>query len=75
MTVYVTADGRVVPEGDPEAAYGVQEKDLGRLGLAEPEPAPPPEVLKSANAPEDLEPEAKELPKPSDKALRRPRTK
>jgi hypothetical protein len=35
-TVYVTADWkRIVPEGSPEAAFGVQPKDLRRLGLDE----------------------------------------
>jgi len=34
--LYVTADKmRFVPEGDPEAAFGVAESDIDRLGLRE----------------------------------------
>lgn len=33
-TLYVTADKkRFVPAGDPEAAFGVAESDIDRLGL------------------------------------------
>lgn len=52
---YVTADwSTIVPEGDERAAYGVQAKDLKRLGLTPPdgsaaEDTPEPEVLASAN--------------------------
>lgn len=85
MTVYVTADwSRVVPEGSPEAAFGVQPKDLRRLGL-EPDPSveqAEPEVLTTANTAEpepsskqDGPPEDKAAPKPEDKAARRPSRK
>lgn len=46
---------RIVPEGSPEARYGVQAKDLARLGL---DPGPTEEAPKSAD-------------RPADKALRR----
>jgi len=64
MTVYVTADrSRVVRMDDPEAAFGVAEADIDSLGLRA--------ALDAFEAPEQL----KELPKPNDKAAKRPLTK
>lgn len=84
MTLYVNADwSALVPEGSPEAAFGVQAKDLKRLGLdhlAEgdvPKQAEP-EVLHSANAeptPELTADVEKAVAKPSDKAVRKPANK
>jgi hypothetical protein len=79
-TYYVTADySRIVPEGSPEAAFGIQPKDLARYGLTPPEDveqAPAGEVLtmgadepvesKQADAPEDKQAEPVE-----DKAVRK----
>jgi hypothetical protein len=63
MTVYVTADwSRVVREGDPEAAFGVSEADIDRLGLRE--------KVNALEAPPEPEP-PKRLPRPADKMIRR----
>ena len=35
-TYFVTADGRIVPPGDPAARYGVAPVDIDRLGLLAP---------------------------------------
>lgn len=85
MTSYfVTSDRKtLVPEGDPRAAFGVQPKDLKRLGLSDqvggftPPDAPEPQVMRSANEPEPTEPEpdVKEAPPPADKAVKKPATK
>lgn len=84
---YVTDDWKtLVSEGDPRAAYGVQARDLKRLGLTAPdgdvvEDVPEPQVMASANllTPDEPEPEAaveaKEAPKPADKAVKKPATK
>jgi len=77
MTVYVNADWTaVVPEDSLAAAFGVQAKDLARLGLATDAPEPSaPSVLTSANEPEAKEadqPADKAMPKPADKAVRKP---
>ena len=57
---YVTADwSRFVPEGDPEARYGVAPVDIDRLGLRE--------RLEAF-----LEPPVKQASKPLDKAVKRP---
>jgi hypothetical protein len=57
VALFITADRkRFVPEGDPDAAFGVAPVDVDRLGLREaldaflaPEPEPP----KQANRPAD----------------------
>ena len=78
MTYFVNADwSAIVPEGSSEAAFGVQAKDLKRLGLAHlvkgelPEQAPEPEVLR--NVPD--EPEAKEAEAPANKKAPAPANK
>lgn len=69
-TYYVTADySRIVDEGSPEAAFGIQPKDLARYGLTPPDGVDqePPET-KEAEAPEDKQAEPVE-----DKAVTRKR--
>lgn len=58
-TLYVTADkARFVPAGDPEAAFGVAEADIDRLGLRD--------------AYDDfIKPKAKAMPKVADKMVRK----
>lgn len=61
-TLYVTADGRFVKEGSPEAAFLVASCDIDRLGLRE--------------AYEDFtKPKKKAMPKPSDKMVRKAQDK
>jgi hypothetical protein len=58
--VYVNATRtRIVPEGSPEAAYRIHVTVAEKLGLL----------------PRAGSPEAKEKPKPADKAVRKPATK
>ena len=60
-TLYVTADRkRFVPAGDPEAAFGVAEPDIDRLGLRD--------AFNDFTKP-------KALPKPSNKMVRKHRDK
>ena len=57
-TLYVTADRkRFVPAGDPEAAFGVAEADVDRLGLRD-------------AYQEFTKPKAKAMPKPRNKMVR-----
>ena len=58
MTVYVTADRRVVPFGHPDAVIGVAEVDIDREGLRE-------------AYDEFTKPKVKMQPKPADKAMRK----
>lgn len=70
MTVYITADRkRVVPAGHKDAAYGVAEADIDRLGLraAYDDFMAPPVEQKQAEPAEN-----KMAPAPANKA-RRPR--
>lgn len=63
--IYVTADRqRVVREGDPEAAFGIAECDIDRLGLRPALEAS--QAEQSAPAPAT----PKRLAKPADKAVR-----
>ena len=58
-TLYVTADKkRFVPAGDPEAAFGVAEVDIDRLGLRD-------------AYDEYTKPKAKAMPKPANKMTRK----
>jgi len=62
-TLYVTADRkRFVPAGDPDAAFGVAAADIDRLGLRD-------------AYEEFIKPEAKAMPKPKDKMVRKARNK
>ena len=59
-TLYVTADKkRFVPAGDPEAAFGVAEADIDRLGLRD--------AYDEFTKPK----KPKAMPKPADKAVRK----
>ena len=62
MTVYVTADRRVVPFGHPDAVIGVAEVDIDAQGLRE---------AYDEFIEESIKPKAKMLPKPADKAVRK----
>jgi hypothetical protein len=67
VTLYVTADwSRFVPEGDPEACFGVALVDVDRLGLR---PALE-RFTKMTDPPAD-----KMADRPADKAVRKTRTK
>ena len=87
-TFFVNRDwSAIVPEGSPDAAFGVQAKDLRRLGLADqvaaaelPDAEPEPKVLVmgSANAqPEPMPPadDTKQAPPPADKQAAKPANK
>ena len=82
---YLNADrSAIVPTGSPEAAFGIQPKDMKRLGYDKlptavelgdlPEPEGEPRTFTTANlAPEP--PEEKEADKPANKAAKKPANK
>lgn len=88
-TIFLNADrSAIVPAGSAEAAFGVQPKDMKRLGydglplrggatlpddLPEPETLAAFELRSASLLPEP--PEAKEAPKPDDKAAAKPSDK
>lgn len=76
MPLYVNADwSALVPEGSPEAAFGITPKDAQRRGLAPLAPGETldePETLASANL---LSTATKEAPAPHDKAAKKPADK
>lgn len=91
VSLYVNADwSALVPADSPEAAFGITPKDAKRRGLLPLDTGetlgelevlmvsanlvkPEPEVVDVA--PVEPEPEAKQAPKPADKAARKPRNK
>lgn len=71
---------RVVPEGSPEAAFRVHVNDLARMGLASISTVRTAQIadgskLVAQDGGDFAAPEAKEKPKPADKARTRPATK
>lgn len=79
--LYVNADwSALVPAGSVEAAFGLDEETARRLGLLDGSKPAEPVTIHSANltvaepAPEP-EPEAKQAPKPANKAAKQPRDK
>lgn len=86
MTIYLNADrSAIVPAGSAEAAFGIQPKDMQRLGFDKlpvlgavelPEMPDPSVVLSSANTPvEEPVAEVKQAPKPANKAAKKPANK
>ena len=75
MTVYLNADrSKVVPEGSPDAAFGVAEADVAALGLTD--------ALAKFNveqaedyARRNTEPEVKAVAAPANKAVKKPNDK
>lgn len=88
-SVYINADRtRVVAAGSPEAAFKVHVSQLPKLGIASAAVVKTVELedgtrfvargdadFEPVAAAAQAEPEAKEVPKPADKARRRPATK
>lgn len=78
-TFYVTADwSRLVPEGSPEAAFGIAEVDLARFGLsADSATAAEPTDTTFTQDPEpaDEKAEEKQAARPADKRARKPANK